>query len=124
MKKIISTTNAPKAIGPYSQAVEANGVLYISGQIPVDPTTGNIPDTIESQAELCLNNTKAILEAAGYSLKNVVKSTVLLDNIENFAAMNEVYATFYTANSPARACYEVAKLPKNVMIEIETIACK
>jgi 2-iminobutanoate/2-iminopropanoate deaminase len=124
MKKIISTKKAPKAIGPYSQAVEVNGTLYISGQLPVNPETGKVVESIKAQTQQVLNNIKAILDAAGYSLQDVVKSTVLLSNIENFAVMNEVYADFYSENPPARAAYEVANLPLGVLVEIETIAVK
>ncbi|MBI9097750.1 MAG: RidA family protein [Spirochaetaceae bacterium] len=125
MKKIISTAKAPAAIGPYSQAVEAGNTLYISGQIPLDPHTGNIIDgDIAEQTDLVLKNIGAILEAAGYSYSNVVKSTVLLNDITDFKAMNEVYGTYYGENPPARAAYEVACLPLNVKIEIETIAVK
>lgn len=124
MKKIISTDKAPKAIGPYSQAVYVNGQLYISGQLPIDPETGKMPEGIKAQTEQALNNVKAILEEAHFSLDDVVKSTVLLKDINDFAAMNEVYATFYTSKPPARAAYEVANLPLGAAIEIETIAAK
>lgn len=124
MKKIISTDKAPKAIGPYSQAVYVSGHLYISGQLPIDPETGKMPDTIAAQTEQALKNVKAILEEAKFTLDDVVKSTVLLKDIKDFAAMNEVYATFYTAKPPARAAYEVANLPLGAMIEIETIAIR
>lgn len=125
MKKIISTENAPKAVGPYSQAIEANGTLYISGQLPIDPATGKFAEGgIKEQTEQCLKNIEAILSAAGYSLDNVVKSTVLLDKISDFAAMNEVYAKYYSQNPPARAAFEVANLPLGALVEIETIAVK
>lgn len=124
MNKIISTDNAPKAIGPYSQAVLANGTLYISGQLPINVETGKFSDDIKEQTKQSLNNVKAILEEAGFSLADVVKSTVLLKDIKDFAAMNEVYASFYTTNPPARAAYEVANLPMGVSVEIETIAVK
>lgn len=124
MKTVISTDKAPKAIGPYSQAILVNGQLYISGQLPIDPKTGDFPKGIKDQTKQSLNNIKAILEEAGFSLNNVVKSTVLLKDINDFAAMNEVYATFYTTTHPARAAYEVANLPLGVSIEIETIAIK
>ena len=122
MKKIINTSNAPKAVGPYSQAVEANGTLYISGQLPVDPLTGAMPEGIEAQTRQCLQNVIAILEAANYSLSDVVKSVVLLANMGDFQAMNQVYATYYAENQPARVCYQVAKLPLGALVEIETIA--
>lgn len=124
MKKVIHTDKAPAAIGPYSQAIEANGTLYISGQIPVDPATGNIPDTIEGQTEQVMKNIAAILEEAGYTFADVVKSTCLLSDIAYFAPMNEVYAKYYTVNPPARAAFAVKSLPKGVMVEIETIAVK
>ncbi len=125
MKKIIQTENAPKAIGPYSQAVERNGTLYISGQVPLNPKTGKIIEGgIKEQTRQVFENICAILEAAGYKFDNVVKSTCLLDDMENFAAMNEIYAEYYPANPPARAAYGVVKLPLGVMIEIETIAMK
>ena len=125
MKKIIQTENAPKAIGPYSQAVEHNGTLFISGQIPINPETGKIVEGgIKEQTRQVMENIKAILKAASYTFNNVVKSTCLLDDMENFAAMNEIYAEYYPASPPARAAYGVVKLPLGVMIEIETIAIK
>jgi len=124
MKKIVFTDKAPKAIGPYSQAVEVNGSLYISGQLPVNPETGKIPETMEAQTKQVMINIGAILEEAGYSYKNVVKSTCLLSDMGNFQKMNEVYATYYTEEPPARAAYQVAELPLKAMIEIETIAVK
>jgi 2-iminobutanoate/2-iminopropanoate deaminase len=124
MKKIISTDNAPKAIGPYSQATEANGTIYISGQLPIDPKTGDMPEDIKSQTKQALENTKAILESQGLSMENIVKATVLLDNIDDFGAMNEVYAEYFKINPPARAAFEVANLPKAALVEIESIAVK
>ncbi len=124
MKKIIHSNNAPKAVGPYSQAIEAGGTLYISGQLPVNPADGKVPDTIEAQTAQSLENIGAILREAGYTYDDVVKSTVLLDDINNFGAMNEVYASYYTERQPARVCYQVAKLPMGVKVEIETIAVK
>ncbi len=124
MKKIICSSNAPKALGPYSQAIEANGTLYVSGQIPIDPANGEFVDTIEGQTHQCLKNIAAILDEAGYTFGDVVKSTVLLDDMDNFAAMNGVYGSYYSENPPARVCYQVAKLPLGVKIEIETIAIK
>ena len=124
MKKIIFTEKAPKAIGPYSQAVEAGNTLYISGQVPVNPETGTIPEGIKEQTEQVMKNIGAILEAAGYTFDNVVKSTCLLSDMDNFQAMNEVYGSYYKENPPARAAYGVVKLPLGVMIEIETIAVK
>lgn len=125
MKKIINSEKAPKAIGPYSQAVEANGTLYISGQLPVDVTTGKfVEGGIKEQAEQVMKNIAYILEEAGYTFDNVVKSTCLLADIAYFAEMNEVYGKYYTINCPARAAYAVKDLPLGAMVEIETIAVK
>ena len=125
MKRIISTPNAPAAIGPYSQAVEANGTLYISGQIPINPAVGKIEVTdITAQTEQVFANIKAILDEAGYGFADVVKSTVLLANISDFAAMNAVYAKYYTTDCPARAAFAVMDLPLGALVEIETIAVK
>lgn len=125
MKRIISTTAAPGAIGPYSQAVEANGTLYVSGQVPIDPATGKIVEGgITEQTTQALKNIKAILLAAGYTLEDVVKSTCLLSDMSDFKAMNEVYAWFYTSEQPARAAYAVKGLPLGALIEIETVAVK
>jgi 2-iminobutanoate/2-iminopropanoate deaminase len=125
MKKIINSEKAPKAIGPYSQAVEANGTLYISGQLPVDVATGKfVEGGIKEQAEQVMKNISFVLEDAGYTFDNVVKSTCLLSDIAYFAEMNEVYAKYYTENCPARAAYAVKDLPMGAMVEIETIAVK
>ncbi|NPA36870.1 MAG: RidA family protein [Chlorobi bacterium] len=125
MKKAITTEKAPKALGPYSQAIEANGTLYISGQVPVDPSTGEIVEGgIKEQTRQVMKNIGAILEAAGYSFKNVVKSTCLLSDMANFKDMNEVYGSYYQETPPARAAFAVKELPLGVMIEIETIAVK
>jgi len=125
MKKIIHTEKAPKAVGPYSQAVEANGMLFISGQIPVNPETGKIVDGgIEAQTKQVMENIGAILKEAGYTYADVIKSTCLLDNMDNFADMNRVYAEYYPENPPARAAFGVVKLPFGVMVAIETIAVK
>lgn len=124
MKKIIATAEAPAAVGPYSQAVEAGGTLYISGQLPIDPATKAMPDGVKAQTQQSLKNIAAILEAVGYTKNDVVKSTVLLKDIADFGAMNEVYAGFYTENPPARVAYEVAALPMGALVEIETIAVK
>ena len=125
MKRIINTTNAPASIGPYSQAVEVNGTLYISGQIPINPSTGKIIDgNISAQTDQVLKNIGAILENAGYKYSDVIKSTCLLSDMANFKAMNEVYARYYTSNFPARAAFAVKELPLGSLIEIETIAVK
>ncbi len=125
MKRIISTVDAPKAIGPYSQGVEANGMLFVSGQIPIDPATGKfVEGGIREQTLQVMKNIGAILKAAGYDYSDVVKSTCLLSDMDNFAAMNEVYGSFYTENPPARAAYSVVKLPMGALVEIETIAAK
>ncbi len=125
MKKVIYTDKAPKAIGPYSQAVKAGNTLYISGQIPINPKTGKIVEGgIKEQTEQVMKNISAILEAAGYSLKNTVKSVCLLSDMNNFSAMNEVYGRYYSENPPARAAFAVKELPLGVMIEIETTAVK
>ena len=125
MNKIIHTEKAPAAIGPYSQAVQAGNLLFVSGQIPVDPATGNFAgDDITTQAHQSLTNVKNILEAAGYSLNDVVKTTVLLSDIANFAAMNAVYAEYFTENKPARAAFAVKDLPRGALVEIEAIAAK
>ena len=124
MKKVICSAKAPKAIGPYSQAIEANGTLYVSGQLPVNPSDGTIPQTIEEQTHQCFANIKAILDEAGYGFENMVKSVVLLSDIKDFAAMNKVYADYYTEKMPARLCYQVAALPMGAKIEVETTAVK
>jgi len=124
MKKIIKTDKAPGAIGPYSQAVEANGFLFTAGQIPVNPETGEIPEGIEAQTRQSLLNLKAVLEEAGISLDNVVKATVFLKDMNMFADMNGVYSTFFTEKHPSRSAVEVARLPKDVLIEIEVIAAR
>ena len=122
---IISTENAPQAIGPYSQAVEVNGMLFISGQIPIDPASGKIVEGgIEEQTEQALKNIGAILAAAGYSYSDVVKSTCLLADMKDFAGMNRVYARYYPSSPPARAAFAVKELPMQALVEIETIAYK
>lgn len=118
MKKIIASPLAPKAVGPYSQAVEAGGALYVSGQLPIDGATGKMAEGIEAQTRQSLDNLGHILREAGYDYSNVVKTTVLLDSIGDFAAMNAVYAEYFTAEMPARMCYEVAKLPMLSLIHI------
>ena len=124
MKKIIATNGAPAAIGPYSQAVELNGTLFVSGQIPVNPATGEIPQGIEAQTRQVLKNIGAILEAAGLTYNDVVKTTVMIANMADFAAMNAVYAEFFTQDKPARVCFQAAALPKNALVEIDAIAGK
>jgi len=125
MKRTIHTKKAPAAVGPYSQAVEINGTLFISGQIPVNPATGKIAEGgIREQTRQVMENIGAVLEEAGYGFSDVVKSTCLLDDMDNFAAMNEVYAEYYPEDPPARAAYGVVRLPLGVMVEIETIAAK
>lgn len=123
MKSIVSTTDAPAAIGPYSQAVKIGNFVFTSGQIPINPATGQvITGSVEEQAKLVLNNLKAVLEAAGSGLDKVVKTTVFIKDMNDFAAVNTVYATFFAAEAPARSCVEVARLPKDVLVEIEAIA--
>ena len=124
MKKVISTTNAPAAIGPYSQAIEANGFVFASGQIPVNPETGEIPEGIEAQAEQAMKNVKNLLEAAGTSVDQVVKTGVFIKNMDDFATINGIYAKYFAKDCPARSCVEVARLPKDVLIEIEAIVAK
>lgn len=124
MKKIISTSKAPAAIGPYSQAIELNGTLFISGQLPVNSETGTMPESIEEQTRQSLMNIGAILNEAGLTFSDVVKTTVLLADINDFAKMNAVYAEFFTELKPARACFQVAALPKSAKIEIEAVAGK
>ena len=124
MKKTISTTKAAGAIGPYSQAIDAGSFVFISGQIPVNPGTGNIPEGITAQTAQSISNIKAILAEAGLSVDNVVKTTVFLANMGDFAAMNEVYAANFTSPFPARSAVAVKDLPKQVLVEIEVIAVK
>ena len=125
MKTIISTANAPAAIGPYSQAIDLGNLVITSGQLPIDPATGAFPEGIQAQTKQSLANVKAILEAAGLTMDSVVKTTVFLSDMNNFGAMNEVYATFFTEGSyPARSAVEVARLPKDALVEIEVIAAK
>lgn len=125
MKRIISTQSAPEAIGPYSQAIEKNGMLFISGQIPVNPKNQQLAgDTISAQTRQVLENISAILEAAGYKIDDVVKTTCFIKDMNQFAEMNKVYAEFFTSQPPARATVEVSRLPKDVLVEIEAIAIK
>ena len=123
--KDIKTNKAPKAIGPYSQAIEANGLVINSGQLPIDPATGEFaPGGIKEQTRQSLTNAKAILEEAGISMANVMKTTVFLSDMNNFAAMNEVYAEFFSEPFPARSAIAVKTLPKNALVEVECIAAK
>src|SRR6056297_3562515 len=124
MKKIIQTDNAPKAIGPYSQATKAAGLIFISGQLPINPKTGEMPNNVKEQTKQSMENIKAILESDGLSMKNIVKTTVLLKNINDFATMNETYGQYFESEPPARAAYEVANLPKAALVEIECIAAE
>ena len=125
MNQIIHTEKAPAAIGPYSQAVKAGNLLFVSGQIPIDPAIGVFAgEDIVTQTRQSLTNVQAILEEAGYSLSDVVKATVLLADMADFAAMNAVYAEFFTENCPARAAFAVKDLPKGAKVEIEVIACR
>lgn len=122
MVKKVNSSNAPAAIGPYSQAIETNGLVFISGQLPIDPATGEMPEDIKAQTRQSLENIKAILTEAGTSFNSVCKTTVLLSDIKNFALMNEVYAEYFSDPFPARAAFEVAALPKGALVEIEAIA--
>lgn len=124
-KAIISTTKAPAAIGPYSQAIDLGNLVITSGQLPIDPATGAFPEGIQAQTKQSLTNVKSILEAAGLTMDSVVKTTVFLSDMNNFGAMNEVYASFFSeGNYPARSAVEVARLPKDALVEIEVIALK
>jgi len=125
MKKVINTSKAPAAIGPYSQAIEVNGTLYISGQVPVDPATAKVVEGgIVEQTTQVMKNIEAILDEAGYQFSDVIKSTCLLSDMSNFASMNEIYGSCYKENPPARAAFAVKELPLGVLVEIETIAVK
>lgn len=125
MKNVIKTDKAPQAIGPYSQAIEVNGMVYTSGVVPIDPATGNVVEgDIKVQATRVFDSMKALLEAAGSSCEDVVKTTVFIKDMNDFAALNEIYAEYFTDDFPARSCVEVARLPKDVLIEMEAIALK
>lgn len=124
MKTVISTANAPAAIGPYSQAIEVNGLVYTSGQIPVNPENGLVPEGIEAQAEQVMKNVKNLLEAAGTSMDNVIKTTVFIKDMNDFGKINTIYAEYFKGDCPARSCVEVARLPKDVLMEMEAIAVK
>ena len=120
--KEIKTNKAPAAIGPYSQAIAVGNMVLTSGQIPVNPESGEIPDGVKAQAEQVFSNLKNLLEEAGTSLANVIKTTVFIKNMGDFQAINEIYASYFTAPFPARSCVEVARLPKDVLLEVEAVA--
>ncbi|MDE6312463.1 MAG: RidA family protein [Lachnospiraceae bacterium] len=124
MKKAITTPNAPAAIGPYSQAIEVNGMIYTSGVIPVNPATGEIVATVEEQAEQAFTNMAELLKASGSCMENVIKTTVFIKNMEDFGKINEIYAKYFTGVFPARSCVEVARIPKDVFLEVEAVAVK
>lgn len=125
MKKIISTDKAPAAIGPYSQAIEVNNMVFTSGVIPINPATGElVTGTIEEQAEQAIGNLATLLKESGVAMENVIKTTVFIKDMNDFAKVNEVYAKYFTTQFPARSCVEVARLPKDVLIEIEAIGIK
>jgi len=124
MKVKIESANAPKAIGPYSQAILVGDTLYVSGNIPVNPETGDVADGIVNQSKQVFENMKAVLNEAGMGFENVVKTTAFLTDLSNFATFNEIYASYFVAPYPARSCVEVGKLPKNVLVEVECIAKK
>lgn len=121
-REIISTTKAPSAIGPYSQGVKVGNMIYTSGQIPVNPETGELEMDIKKATKRSMENVKAILEEAGTTLENIIKTTIFLKDMNDFALVNEVYASFFKENPPSRSCVEVARLPKDAVIEIEAIA--
>ena len=123
-KKVIATTAAPAAIGPYSQGIDLGSLMFCSGQLPVDPSTGVMPADIAGQTRQCLTNIKSLLAEAGLGMEHVVKTTVYLQNMSEFATMNEVYGSFFNTASPARSTVEVAKLPKDALVEIEAIAAR
>ena len=125
MKKVISTPKAPAAIGPYSQAIEINDMIFTSGIIPINPANGTLVDgSIEEQTKQVFDNMKGLLEDAGSSLDKIIKTTVFIKNMNDFSRINEVYASYFTGDFPARSCVEVARLPKDVLIEVEAIAYK
>ena len=124
MTKVISTDKAPSAIGPYSQAIEVNNMVYTSGVIPVNPETGVIPEGVEAQANQAFSNLKNLIEAAGAGINQVVKTTVFIKEMNDFAKINEIYATYFKEPYPARSCVEVARLPKDVLLEIEAVVAK
>jgi len=120
-KKIISTENSPAAIGPYNQGIVSNGFLFTSGQLPIHPVTGEVAPTIEEQTVQVLDNLKAIIEAAGTTMENVVKCTVYIQNMSNFSVMNQIYSTYFPANALARACVEISKIAREALVEIDAI---
>lgn len=123
MKEIVHTEKAPAALGPYSQGINIGNLIFTSGQLPIDPENGEmVSDDIKKAAERCILNLKAVLEAADYSLKNVIKTTVFIKNMDDFAAVNQVYGEYFTDNYPARSCVEVSRLPKDALVEIEAVA--
>lgn len=124
MKKIIASEKAPGAIGPYSQAIEANGMVFVSGQLPIDPKTGELVSGIENQTQQSLENMKQILDAAELTMDHIVKTTVFLEDMSLFAGMNKVYATYFNGNFPARSAFAVKELPKGALVEIECIAVR
>lgn len=124
MTKVVKTNKAPGAIGPYSQGIDIGNMIFFSGQIPLDPETGLMPEGIEAQTRRALDNVKGLLESQGLTFKNVVKTTVFLDNIDDFATMNGIYAEYFEEPYPARSAVEVAKLPKGALLEVEVIAVK
>ena len=124
MKNVVKTDQAPGAIGPYSQGIQVGDMYFFSGQIPLVPSTGEMPEGIEAQAHQALKNAQAVINASGAKWENVIKTTVFITNIDDFAKVNEIYATYFTQPYPARSCVEVSKLPKGALIEIEVIAKK
>lgn len=124
MKKVIASEKAPGAIGPYSQAIEANGMVFVSGQLPINAATGTMPESIKEQARQSLENIKSILEEAGLTMNDVVKTTVYLSDMSAFADMNKVYATYFDGSYPARSAFAVKELPKGASVEIECIAAR
>lgn len=124
MTQEVKTDKAPAAIGPYSQGIQNGNIMVTSGQLPINAATGSIPEDIRSQTKQSLENCKAVLEAAGLSMGDVIKTTVFLSDMENFGAMNEVYATYFSGTFPARSAFQVARLPKDALVEIECLAVK
>lgn len=124
MQKVISTDKAPGAIGPYSQAIEVNGMVFTSGVIPVDPATGVIPEGIEAQANQAFSNLVNLIEASGAAINQIIKTTVFIKEMNDFAKINEIYSQYFKEPYPARSCVEVARLPKDVLLEIEAIVAK